>query len=216
MGAQARPTPETAGTQSIMDLTQPIALAAGLAWASGFRLYGTLLLTGGLAHFGLIDLPPSLALLTHPVVMTASGAMFVAEFLADKMPGFDSIWDAVHTFIRIPAGALLAAGSFGSMDPGYVVAAAILGGFIASASHATKAGSRALVNTSPEPFSNWAASLTEDMLAPAGLAIAFKFPLLFLALLAVFLIVAILLIRFLIKALRALLARLSRSAPAAR
>lgn len=191
-----------------MDLIQSVALAAGLAWASGFRLYAALFLTGVLAHGGLLELPSSLALLTHPLVLAASGIMLVAEFLADKIPGFDSIWDAVHTFIRIPAGAILAAGSLGSMDPAYIAAAAILGGVIASTSHATKAGSRALINTSPEPFSNWSASLAEDLLAPAGLAIAFKFPVLFLALLAVFLIAAVLLIRFLIKAIRALFARL--------
>lgn len=198
-----------------MELIQSIGLAAGLAWASGFRLYAALFLTGVLAHFGLLELPASLALLTHPVVLAASGTMLVAEFLADKIPGFDSLWDAVHTFIRIPAGAILAAGSLGSMDPAYIAAAAILGGVIASTSHATKAGSRALINTSPEPFSNWAASLTEDLLAPAGLAIAFKFPLLFLALLAVFLVVAMFLIRFLVKSLRALLGRLGRTPTAA-
>lgn len=198
-----------------MELIQSIGLAAGLAWASGFRLYVALFLTGVLAHFGLLELPASLALLTHPVVLAASGTMLVAEFLADKIPGFDSLWDAVHTFIRIPAGAILAAGSLGSMDPAYIAAAAILGGVIASTSHATKAGSRALINTSPEPFSNWAASLTEDLLAPAGLAIAFKFPLLFLALLAVFLVVAMFLIRFLVKSLRALLGRLGRTPTAA-
>ena len=191
-----------------MDLIHSVALAAGLAWARGFRLYAALFLPGLLAYFGLLELPSSLALLTHPLVLAASGIMLVAEFLADKIPGFDSIWDAVHTFIRIPAGAILAAGSLGSMDPAYIAAAAILGGVIASTSHATKAGSRALINTSPEPFSNWSASLAEDLLAPPGLAIAFKFPVLFLALLAVFLIVAVLLIRFLIKAMRALLARL--------
>jgi Domain of unknown function (DUF4126) len=198
-----------------MELIQSIALAAGLAWASGFRLYATVFLTGALAHFGLLDLPASLTLLTHPVVLAASGTMFVAEFLADKVPGFDSIWDAIHTFIRIPAGAVLAAGSLGAMDPAVIAAAAILGGVIASTSHATKAGSRALINTSPEPLSNWSASLAEDVLAPAGLVIAFKFPLLFLLLLAVFLVAAILLIRFLVQSLQALLAKLVRP-PASR
>ncbi len=139
--------------------------------------------------------------------------MFVAEFLADKIPGFDTIWDAVHTFIRIPAGAILAAGSLGSMDPAYVTAAAIVGGMIASTSHATKASTRALINASPEPFSNWTASLAEDVIAPAGLAIAFKFPLLFLALLLVFLIVAIILVRYIVRGLRNLLARLRGPTP---
>ncbi len=196
-----------------MELIQNIALGAGLAWASGIRLYAALFLTGILATFGLVDLPHSLHLVAHPIVLTASGVMFVAEFLADKIPGFDTIWDAVHTFIRIPAGAILAAGSLGSMDPAFVTAAAIVGGMIASTSHATKASSRALINTSPEPFSNWTASLVEDVIAPAGLAIAFKFPLLFLALLVVFLIVAIILVRYIVRGLRYMLARLRGPTP---
>ena len=196
-----------------MELIQNVALGAGLAWASGIRLYAALFLTGILATFGLVDLPHSLQLVAHPIVLTASGVMFVAEFLADKIPGFDTIWDAVHTFIRIPAGAILAAGSLGSMDPAYVTAAAIVGGMIASTSHATKASSRALINTSPEPFSNWTASLVEDVIAPAGLAIAFKFPLLFLALLVVFLIVAIILVRYIVRGLRYMLARLRAPTP---
>ncbi len=194
-----------------MDVIQNIALAAGLAWASGIRLYAALFLTGMLATFGAIELPASLHLLTHPAVLAASGTMFVAEFLADKIPGFDTLWDAVHTFIRIPAGAMLAAGSMGAMDPAYMAAAAIVGGVIASTSHATKASGRALINTSPEPFSNWGASLAEDVITPAGLAIAFKFPLLFLALLAVFLIVAVILLRTLTRALGNLLAHLRPS-----
>lgn len=196
-----------------MELIQNVALGAGLAWASGIRLYAALFLTGILATFGLVDLPHSLQLVAHPIVLTASGVMFVAEFLADKIPGFDTIWDAVHTFIRIPAGAILAAGSLGSMDPAYVTAAAIVGGMIASTSHATKASSRALINTSPEPFSNWTASLVEDVIAPAGLAIAFKFPLLFLALLVAFLIVAIILVRYIVRGLRYVLARLRGPTP---
>jgi len=199
-----------------MDLIQNIALAAGLAWASGIRLYAALFLTGMLARFGAIDVPESLHLLTHAAVLAASGTMFVAEFFADKIPGFDTLWDALHTFIRIPAGAVLAAGSIGSMDPAYMVAAAIVGGMIASTSHATKASGRALINTSPEPLSNWGASLAEDVITPAGLAIAFKFPLLFLALLVVFLIIAIILIRTLAKAVGNLLARLRPSGASTR
>ncbi|MFN0300274.1 MAG: DUF4126 domain-containing protein [Burkholderiales bacterium] len=194
-------------------MIQNIALGAGLAWASGIRLYAALFLTGILATFGIVDLPYSLHLVTHPIVLTASGVMFVAEFLADKIPGFDTVWDAVHTFIRIPAGAILAAGSLGSMDPAYVAAAAIVGGMIASTSHATKTSTRALINASPEPFSNWTASLAEDVIAPAGLAIAFKFPLLFLALLVVFLIAAIILIRYIMRGLRNLVARLRGPTP---
>lgn len=190
-----------------MDLIQNVALGAGLAWASGIRLYAVLFLTGLLARYGFVTLPDTMGLLTHPVVLGASGTMFVAEFLADKIPAFDTIWDAVHTFIRIPAGALLAAGSLGSMDPAYIAAAAIFGGVIASTSHATKAGGRVLINTSPEPVSNWTASLTEDVAAPLGLALAIKFPLAFLGLLGVFLIVAFFFVRFLLRAVRGLFAR---------
>ncbi len=193
-----------------MDLIQNVALGAGLAWASGIRLYAVLFLTGLLARFQVISLPETMGLLTHPVVLSASGTMFIAEFLADKIPAFDTVWDAIHTFIRIPAGALLAAGSLGTMDPAYVAAAAIVGGMIATTSHAAKAGGRAMLNTSPEPISNWTASLAEDVAAPLGLALAIKFPLLFLGLLGVFLIVAFFFLRFLLRAVRGLFAR-SRS-----
>jgi hypothetical protein len=192
-----------------MDLIQNIALGAGLAWAGGIRLYAVLFLTGVMAKFGFLALPDTLNVVTHPAVLTASGVMFVAEFLADKIPAFDTVWDAVHTFIRIPAGALLAAGSLGNMDPAYVAVAAIVGGVIASSSHATKAGSRAMINTSPEPLSNWTASFAEDVIAPAGLAIAIKFPLVFLGLLVVFLVIAVVLLRFLVRAVRNLFARAS-------
>ncbi len=197
-----------------MDLIQNVALGAGLAWASGIRLYAVLFLTGLLARFQVISLPETMGLLTHPVVLSASGTMFIAEFLADKIPAFDTVWDAIHTFIRIPAGALLAAGSLGTMDPAYVAAAAIVGGMIATTSHATKAGSRAMLNTSPEPISNWTASLAEDVAAPLGLALAIKFPLVFLGLLGVFLIVAFFFLRFLLRAVRGLFARArSRAGP---
>lgn len=191
-----------------MDLMQNIALGAGLAWASGVRLYAALLITGLLGRFELIQLPDTLAIVTDPIVIGASGIMFAAEFLADKIPGFDTLWDAIHTFIRIPAGALLAAGSVGTMDPAWITAAAIVGGVIATSSHATKAGGRALINTSPEPFSNWAASLTEDVVAPAGLLVALKFPLVFLVLLGVFLVVAVIFLRVLVRGMRRLLTRM--------
>lgn len=131
-----------------MGIVESVAIAAGLSWASGLRLYAVLFLAGLLSKLGYITLPPGLAVLTHPFVMTASGVMFSIEFLADKIPGLDSLWDAVHTFIRIPAGALLAAAALGEHDPAIVIAAGLLGGTLASGSHFTKAGSRALINTS--------------------------------------------------------------------
>ena len=174
-----------------MDVLQSVALAAGLAWGSGIRLYAVLFLAGLMARLGYVELPPGLALLTHPAVLGASGFMFCIEFFADKVPGVDTLWDAAHTFIRIPAGALLAALSLADQDPALILAAAILGGTLASAVHLTKAGGRALINASPEPFSNWTASFGEEALLLGGLWTAFMHPLAFLAGLALFLLAAL-------------------------
>ena len=191
----------------MIDFLQTIALAAGLAWASGVRLYAVLFLAGALAHFGYLDLPPALQVLAHPLVLTASATMTLAEFLADKVPGFDSLWDALHTFIRIPAGAFLAAAALGDADPAWVATAAILGGVIASGAHLGKAGIRALVNTSPEPFTNWAVSAGEDVLVPAGFLAAILTPMLFLLALGVFLVVAIWALPRLLRAARRMVGR---------
>lgn len=192
-----------------------IAVAAGLAWASGLRLYLVLLAVGLAGRYGGLDLPVHLEVLESPLVLGAAGFMVLTEFFADKVPWFDSAWDALHTFIRIPAGAALAAAVFGDSGEGVALAAAILGGTLAASSHFTKAGSRALINTSPEPVSNWAASLTEDVLAAAGLWTAFHFPLLFVALLIVFLVLAAFLAVKLIGGLRALLRRWRGGSPPA-
>jgi hypothetical protein len=185
-------------------LTATIALVAGLAWASGLRLYLTLFAIGLLSHFQLVVLPTALEVLGHPWVLTASGIMVIVEFLADKSPGFDSVWDGVHTFIRIPAGAILAGAAVGYADPVLVAVAAILGGAIASGAHLAKAGTRALINTSPEPFSNWTASLGEDALLVGGLWLMFTHPLLFLAALLVFIALVIWLVPKLFRAVREL------------
>lgn len=169
-----------------MDLIHAISLGAGMAWASGMRLYAVLFAAGLLGRFGYIDLPTALELLEHPAVLGASGFMLLAEFLADKVPAFDTLWDSVHTFIRIPAGAILAAGALGDHDPALIAAAAIFGGTLAAGTHATKAGGRALINTSPEPFSNLAASFGEDTMVAGGLYMAIAHPVLFLVLLALF------------------------------
>ena len=174
-----------------MDVIQSVALAAGLAWGSGIRLYAVLFLAGLMARLGYVELPPGLSALTHPAMLGASGFMFFIEFFADKAPGLDTLWDAAHTFIRIPAGALLAALSLVNQDPALVAAAAILGGTLASAVHLTKAGGRALINTSPEPFSNWTASFGEEALLLGGLWAAFMHPLAFLFALALFLLAAL-------------------------
>jgi len=169
-----------------MDPVQSIALSAGMAWASGFRLYAVLFAAGLLGRLHYIDLPPSLDVLQHPLVLSVSGLMFTIEFFADKIPGVDSFWDAIHTFIRIPAGAVMAALALGNHDPAIMLAAALLGGSLAAGTHAAKAGSRAFINVSPEPLSNIGASLTEDALVAGGLYAAFAYPWLFLNFLAVF------------------------------
>src|SRR6185369_11031023 len=157
------------GTGDAMDMIHQVAIGAGLAWASGIRLYAVLFLAGILGWFNVVHLPSGLHLLMHPVVLTTSGCMFLLEFFADKIPGFDSIWDAIHTFIRIPAGALLAAATFSDVDPAWMLAAGLIGGTIATGAHLTKAGTRAVINTSPEPFTNWMASFGEEIAVLGGL-----------------------------------------------
>jgi hypothetical protein len=189
-----------------MQVAETIALAAGLAWASGIRLYLVIFLAGMLARFEVLALPETLDVLTHPAVLAAAGFMLAVEFVADKVPAVDSLWDAVHTFVRIPAGAFLAAAALGEADPVWVAVAAILGGVLASGSHLTKAGSRAMINASPEPFSNWTASLAEDLLVPAGFLAALKAPLVFLGALVVFVMLAVWLLPKLWRAFRRVLA----------
>lgn len=166
---------------------QAVALGCLVAWASGIRLYLVIFILGALARLGYLELPQGLAILSHAYVIAASGALLAAEFLADKVPGVDSAWDAIHTFIRIPAGALLAAGAAGDDLTALTLAAGLLGGTITAGTHLAKAGSRAAINTSPEPVSNWVASFTEDALVLGGIWVALNHPLAFLAALAVFL-----------------------------
>lgn len=166
-----------------------VALASALAWASGMRLYVTLLLVGLAGHFGWFgfQLPDGLKVLGNPYVIGAAGVMTFVEFFADKIPGLDSLWDSIHTFIRIPAGALLAAGMTGDDLSALTVAAGLIGGTITAGTHFTKAGSRAAINTSPEPVSNVAASLAGDAVVVGGLWTAINHPWVFLVLLAIFL-----------------------------
>lgn len=168
-----------------------IALSMGVAWASGINLYAAILVLGLLGASGNMVLPPDLQILMNPLVLFAAGIMYLVEFAADKVPGVDNSWDTLHTFIRIPAGAALAAGAVGEVDPAISLAVAIIGGGLAAGAHATKAGSRVLINTSPEPFSNWMASLTEDVAVVVGLWTALHYPVLFLVLLAIFIVLMI-------------------------
>ncbi len=167
-------------------VVQAIALGMGVAWASGINLYAAILVLGLLSASGNMVLPPNLEVLSNPLVLTAAGIMFFIEFFVDKVPGIDSGWDSIQTFVRIPAGALLAAGAMGDVTPAVTVAAGILGGSLSAATHATKAGTRLMINTSPEPVSNWTASISEDVLVIAGLWTALHYPWLFLALLIFF------------------------------
>ena len=200
-------------TELLINHLPEIALAAALAWGSGLRVYLVLFLLGMAGYSGMIALPEQLSVLAHPVVLGASTLMMVIEFGADKLPWLDSLWDTVHTFIRIPAGAALAAAVFGASDASMAFAAAILGGGITAGTHFTKAGGRAVLNTSPEPFSNWFASFSEDLLVPSGLWLALAHPALFLALLALFLVLAVLLLSAILRGLAVLLRELrSRAA----
>jgi len=176
---------------ALNQISTTLALTMGLAWASGINLYATLLTLGLLANSGNIDLPPDLQIVANPLVLGAAGLMYCVEFFADKTPGVDTGWDAIHTFIRIPAGAMLAAGAVGDLNPAVELAAAIIGGGMAAGSHVTKAGTRILINTSPEPFSNWFASVSEDVAVIAGVWACINHPILFLAALLLFILLMI-------------------------
>ncbi len=169
-----------------MEMISQLALAGGLSWASGLRLYLTVFAVGMLNKFGYIALPATLNILSNPVVLGVAGVLCVIEFLADKIPYVDSAWDSIQTFIRIPAGALLAMGAINTADPTIATVAALLGGSLAGATHATKAGSRALINISPEPVSNVAASLGEESMLLTGGWLALFHPAVFIGLLCGF------------------------------
>ena len=171
-----------------MEMIQQLALAGGLSWASGLRLYMTVFAVGLLSKFGYVHLPASLDILSNPIVLSVAGVLCVIEFLADKIPYVDSAWDGIQTFIRIPAGALLAMGAINSSDPLIATITALLGGSLAGATHATKAGSRALINTSPEPISNIAASLSEESMLITGGWLVFAHPAVFIGLLCGFIV----------------------------
>jgi len=193
--------------QSIIEL---VALSAGVAWASGINLYAVLLVLGLGGSTGYIALPDPLLVLQNPAVIAAAGLMYMVEFTADKTPGVDSLWDGLHTFIRLPAGALLAAGALGEVDPAMLLAGAIVGGSISATSHTLKAGSRVLINTSPEPVSNWAASITEDVAVIGGLWLALNHPATFIILLVLFIAVCIWMLPKLWRAIKTLFTKIAQ------
>jgi hypothetical protein len=200
--------PAVTQAASGLDLTQLVALAAVLGWASGLRLYLVVFLTGLAGWLGWVPLPQGLHVLQHPGVIAVAGVLVLVEFFADKVPWVDSLWDAVHTFIRIPAGAALAAGVFGADAGAWTVIAALLGGGLAATAHAAKATTRAAANTSPEPFSNLGLSLLGDAAVPGMLWLAWSHPVPFFVALAFVLVAMAALIVLMFKFLRGLLAAL--------
>jgi hypothetical protein len=193
-----------------LDTTQLLAIAAAMGWASGLRLYAVVFITGMAGFLGWVSLPTGLHVLQNPLVLGASGVMLAVEFFADKVPGLDSLWDAVHTFIRVPAGMALAAGVFGGDSATWATIAALMGGALAATAHTAKATTRAAANTSPEPFSNLALSLAGDAAVPAMLWLSWTHPVWFFVGLAVSLVVMVTLTIVLFRFLRALVRRLTR------
>lgn len=192
-----------------LDTPQLVAIAAALGWASGLRLYAVVFLTGMAGFLGWVDLPSGLKLLQSPVMLGASGLMLFVEFFADKIPGVDSLWDVIHTVVRIPAGAALAASVFGADHESWAMAAALMGGTLAATSHLAKATTRAAINTSPEPFSNIGMSLVGDAAVPAALWLSWEHPWVFGGLLVLALVLMITLIVVLGKFLRQIVRRVS-------
>jgi hypothetical protein len=207
--------PAIAQAAAGLDMTQLLALAAVLGWASGLRLYLVVFLTGLAGWLGWVTLPQGLQVLQHPGVMVVAGVLVLVEFFADKVPWVDSLWDAVHTFIRIPAGAALAAGVFGADAGAWTVMAALVGGGLAATAHAAKATTRAAANTSPEPFSNLGLSLIDDAAVPAMLWLAWEHPVVFFLVLAVALVLMAALIVLMFKFLRGLVSALRQHFAAA-
>lgn len=196
--------------ESFDQIVKTIALSMGAAWASGINLYATVFVLGILGATDNIVLPQNLEILSDPVVLWASGFMYCAEFFADKTPGVDSGWDAIHTFIRIPAGVMIAAGAVGDVNPALALAAGILGGGLATGTHLTKSGSRLLINASPEPFSNWTASVLEDLAVIGGILAALHNPVLFLALLVGFICLIVWLLPKIWRGIKMLFAKIKR------
>ena len=187
---------------SLDSIISLIAITMGVGWASGINLYAAILMLGLMSNLGHIQLPAELQVVADPMVLMAAGFMYCVEFFADKVPGVDTSWDGLHTFIRIPAGAILASSTVGDIGPAAEIAAALVGGSLAAGSHALKAGSRVMINGSPEPFSNWTASVAEDIAVLGGLWAALYNPELFLIGLVLFIVLLVWLLPKLWRALK--------------
>ncbi len=191
-----------------MDTIDIIAMTLGVAWASGINLYAAVLMMGLLGAGGYTDLPEALTVLEDPMVLMAAGVMYFVEFFADKIPGVDSGWDAIHTFIRIPAGAMLAMGAAQGLEINQAaeLTAALLGGGLAATSHLTKASTRLVINTSPEPVTNWTASIAEDLAVVGGLWTALNYPLAFIVFIILFVLFALWILPKLWRAIKGIIA----------
>ena len=194
-----------------MNLISTLAIAMGAGWVSGINLYAAVATLGLLGRFANLKLPGELDILTSWWIIGLALALYLIEFVADKVPYVDNIWDAIHTFIRVPAGAVLAATAFGDFDRGVQVAAFLLGGGLALSAHGTKASARAAINLSPEPASNIVVSLTEDAIAVGSVLLSIFAPLVLFAVIAVFLTVSFLMLRKIINALKAMMLRLRQA-----
>jgi len=184
-----------------------LGLAAGVSVASGIRVYATIAVLGLLHRLDVLHLPPALEPLSHPAIIAIAAALYVAEFVADKVPAFDTVWDAVHTFVRAPAAAVLAFAMLGDVAEPWRSAAALLGGTVALSAHGLKAGTRLAANASPEPFSNWVLSFGEDLAVAGILWMAASHPLLSLLIAGGVLLAAVLSLRWILRTLRRLFGR---------
>jgi hypothetical protein len=190
-----------------MDWLSTLGMAMGSAWMSGVNLYATVVTLGLLQRFKLVTLPGDLGMVGEWWVIGVAGGLYLIEFVADKIPAVDSIWDAIHTFIRVPAGAVLAASAFADFEPSVRIIALLVGGGVALSSHGTKAATRLAANTSPEPVSNIALSLAEDVVTVGSVVLMVFHPVVILVLVLMFILVAIWLVPRIVRALRRLMTR---------
>ena len=191
-----------------MNLLSTLAIALGAGWVSGINLYAAVATLGLLGRFAHLKLPGELDVLTHWWIIGLAIALYLIEFVADKVPYVDNIWDAIHTFIRVPAGAVLAATAFGDFDRGVQVAAFLLGGGLALSAHGTKAGARAAINLSPEPASNIVVSLAEDVIAVGSVLLSIFAPVVLIVLIGIFLTISFFMLRRIVNAMRVMMLRL--------
>ncbi len=193
-----------------MDFLSTLALAMGSSWVSGINLYASVATLGLLGRFAHLQLPGELGIVTNWWVIGVALFLYVIEFVADKVPYVDSVWDVVHTFIRVPAGAAMAAATFGDFDKGVQLIALLVGGSIALSSHGTKATSRMAINTSPEPFSNIGASLLEDGVVIGSTFLAVYYPVVIIVVVVIFVILALIILPKIIRFLRRVKAKVSQ------